>query len=93
MGTNNDVKNLAQNLTFFDGKPRTSADSDGQDPEDQVYSEKSKKTFFKAKDAILAAKKQASKKMGNSVTVARLTLNQLVQVRILVPQVVRSIQA
>ena len=43
--------------------------------------------FVKAKNADFAAREQASKKLlGNSVTVARLTLDQLVQVRILVPQ-------
>ncbi len=83
------AKNLAQNLALLDGKPRTSMDSDGQKPKRQVYSGKWKKMLFKAKDAIFAAKKQAQKIIvGNSVMVARLTLNQLVQVRILVPQVV-----
>jgi hypothetical protein len=43
-------------------------DSDGRNPEKQVYSGSLK---------II---------LGNSVTVARLTLDQLVQVRILVPQ-------
>ena len=51
-------------------------DSDGQKPKGQVYLEKLKKTLFKAKDAIFAVKNQASKKIvGNSVTVARLTLD------------------
>jgi len=51
-----------QNLAFFDGKSRTSTDSDGQEPGKQVYSEKLKKLLFKAKDAIFAVKKQAEKK-------------------------------
>ncbi len=82
-----DEKNLAQNLTLFDGKSRTSTDSDGQKPKGQVYSEKLKKTLFWLKTKVFTPKNQSSKKiLGNSVTVARLTLDQLVQVRILVPQ-------
>jgi integrase len=82
-------KNLAQNLAFFDGKTRTFTDSDGQEAENQVYSKKLKKTLFRSKTKVFTPKRQASKNvLGNSVTVARLTLNQLVQVRILVPQVV-----
>ncbi|MBW8039223.1 MAG: site-specific integrase [Planctomycetes bacterium] len=78
MGTNNDGKNLAQNLAFFDGKPRTSTDFDGQDPENQVYSEKLGKTPFRSKTKVFTPKKQASKKiLGNSVTAARLTLHQV----------------
>ena len=62
-------------------------DSDGQKPKGQVYSEKLKKTLFWLKTRIFTPKNQSSKKiLGNSVTVARLTLNQLVQVQILVPQ-------
>jgi hypothetical protein len=49
-------------LAFFDGKSRTSTDSDGQKPKKQVYSGKWKKLLFKAKDAIFTAKKQAQKK-------------------------------
>ena len=64
-------------------------DFDGQKDEKEVYSSTLKKTLRKAKKADFAAKKQARKKLlGNSVTVARLTLDQLVQVRILVPQLV-----
>ena len=82
-----DAKNLAQNSALFEGKPRTSMDSDGQKPKGQVYSEKLKKTLFWLKTRIFTPKNQSSKKiLGNSVTVARLTLNQLVQVQILVPQ-------
>ncbi len=84
-----DGKNLAQNLALFDGKSRTSTNYDGQEAENQVYSKKLKKTLFRSKTKVFTPKKQAREKIvGNSVTVARLTLNQLVQVRILVPQVV-----
>ena len=76
-----------QNLALLDGIPRTCMDFDGQKAEKEVYSNTLKKTLFKTKNAAFAAKKQAAKKLlGNSVTVARLTLDQLVQVRILVPQ-------
>ena len=82
-----DEKNLAENLALLDGKPRISMDFDGQKDEKEVYSSTLKKTLFKAKNADFAAKKQARKKLlGNSVTVAQLALDQLVQVRILVPQ-------
>ncbi len=85
---------MAQNLALFDGKSRTSTDSDGQEPKGQVYSEKLKKTLFRSKSKVFTPKKQASKEnLGNSVTVARLTLDQLVQVRILVPQVLSQLSS
>ncbi len=63
-------------------------DFNGQRREKAIYFGGLKKMFVKAKNADFAAREQASKKLlGNSVTVARLTLDQLVQVRILVPQV------
>ncbi len=74
-------------MALTDGKPRTSMDFDGQRREKAIYFGSLKKMLVKAKNADFAAREQASKKLlGNSVTVARLTLDQLVQVRILVPQ-------
>ncbi len=82
---------MAENLALTDGKPRTSMDFDGQRREKAIYFDSLKKTLVKAKNADFAAREQASKKLlGNSVTVARLTLDQLVQVRILVPQLLSS---
>ena len=79
-------------MALTDGKPRTSMDFDGQKREKAIYFGSLKKTLVKAKNADFAATRgQASKKLlGNSVTVARLTLDQLVQVRILVPQLLSS---
>ena len=66
----------------------TAMDFDGQKREKAIYFGSLKKMLVKPKNAVFAARGQASKKLlGNSVTVARLTLDQLVQVRILVPQV------
>ena len=62
-------------------------DFNGQRREKAIYFGSLKKMFVKTKNADFAARERALKKLlGNSVTVARLTLDQLVQVRILVPQ-------
>ncbi len=82
---------MAENLALTDGKPRTSMDFDRQKREKAIYFGSLKKMFVKPKNADFAARGQASKKLlGNSVTVARLTLDQLVQVRILVPQLLSA---
>ncbi len=74
-------------MALTDGKHRAYVDFNGQRREKAIYFGSLKKMFVKTKNADFAARERASKKLlGNSVTVARLTLDQLVQVRILVPQ-------